>query len=267
MPFLDVNGQQLHYQDTGGEGTPIVWSHGFLMDHEMFAPQVEAFAPDHRCIAVDMRFHGQTDSPFEPFTVWDTVGDLEAVLDHLGVDQAIFAGFSFGGWISTRFALRHPDRVLGLVILDSYERMESPDEIVAYRGFKDMILAQGFDDEVAATMRGFLFGADYDPDRWIAKWRFRSPRSWDHPYEAMFARDDINDRLGEITCPSVVFHGAGNPANPPAVSEDLAARLGACRGVVLVEGAGHTSNLEQPEGVNRELAAFFASVRGEESVG
>lgn len=262
MPFLDTNGQQIYFEDTGGSGPAIVFSHGFLMDHEMFAPQVEALSAENRCISVDMRFHGQTDSPFEPFTIWDTVHDLAAVLDHLGIQDVVLVGFSFGGWISTRFALEYPERVRGLVIIDSYERKESPDEIAAYRGFKEAIIGGGFDDQMVATMRGFLFGPDYDADRWVAKWRFRSPRCWDAVYEAMFGRDDINDRLSAITCPSVVLHGAGNPANPPAVSEDLASRLGNCAGVVLIEGSGHTSNLEQPEKVNHELGVFLAGLAG-----
>jgi pimeloyl-ACP methyl ester carboxylesterase len=232
------------------------------MDHEMFAPQVARFAPEHRCITVATRFHGQTDSPDEPFTVQDAVDDLVAVLDHLGVAEAILVGFSFGGWISVRLALRHPERVLGLAIVDSYERMESPEEITAYRGFKDAILAGGFGDEMVANMRGFLFGPGYDTDRWVAKWRARPPRNWNHPYEAMFARDDVNHRLGEIACPAIVFHGEGNPANPPEVSKDLAARIGTGASLVVVPGAGHTSNLEAPDHVNRELAAFFASVTG-----
>jgi len=260
MPFLRANGQDLHYQDTGGDGPAVVWSHGFLMDHEMFAPQIAAFAPEHRCIALDMRFHGQTDSPSAPFTVQDAVDDLAAVLDHLGVGDVILVGFSFGGWISTRLALRWPERVRGLAVLDSYERMESPEEIAAYRGFQNAILSRGFDDDMTATMRGFLFGPAYDPDRWIAKWRFRPPCTWEHPYEAMFSRDDVNDRLAQIACPAIVFHGAGNPANPPEVSKDLAARLGGGTDFVLVPEAGHTSNLEAPDAVNRELAAFFARV-------
>lgn len=187
----------------------------------------------------------------------DAADDLLALLDHLEVDRAALVGFSFGGWISNRVALADPGRVAALAIIDSYERMETAEETEAYRGFKAMVLGQGFDDEVTAVMRGFLFGPDYDPDRWIAKWRFRSPLSYDHVHDAMFSRNDINDRLGEITCPSIVFHGEGNPANPPAVPEGLAEQLGNCEGMVLVSGAGHTSNLEAPDIVTARLRDFL----------
>ena len=48
MPFAEINGQRIRYEDSGGDGPPVILSHGFLMDHEMFAPQVEALAPEFR---------------------------------------------------------------------------------------------------------------------------------------------------------------------------------------------------------------------------
>lgn len=106
-----------------------------------------------------------------------------------------------------------------------------------------------------------LFHPDYDASRWVAKWRGRSPLSRGWVYDAMFARDDINDRLGEIRCPALVIHGEANPANPPEVSAELVKRLGAAEPLFVVPGAGHTSNLEQPEAVNDALLEFLARHR------
>ena len=63
MPFAHVNGQKLYYEDTGGDGPVIVFSHGLLMDGSMFAPQVEALRSTWRCITWDERGHGQTADP------------------------------------------------------------------------------------------------------------------------------------------------------------------------------------------------------------
>ena len=63
MPFAHVNGQKLYYEDTGGDGPVIVFSHGLLMDGSMFAPQVEALRSTWRCITWDERGHGQTAGP------------------------------------------------------------------------------------------------------------------------------------------------------------------------------------------------------------
>lgn len=259
-PFLEVGAQRYFVQDTGGDLPAVVMSHGFLMDHEMFAPQVEVLRDRYRVITWDLRHHGQTHSAEEPFSIWDAVNDLVAILDSLGVDRATMCGFSFGGWISTRFALAHPGRTSALVVLDSYERMEDPETRASYLAFKDVVVSQGFNDEIVETFRGLLFHPEFDSSVWVGKWRGRSPLSRGYVYDAMFGRDDINDRLGEITCPALVVHGEANPANPAEVSEELVRRLGNARPLVVVPGAGHTSNLEQPAAVNAALLAFLAVV-------
>lgn len=257
MPFVDVAEQRIHHTLTEGPGVPLVFSHGFLMDHEMFDPQVEALGDQHPCIRWDQRFHGQTGGDGGPFSIRDAVGDLRGLLDALDVDRAVLVGFSFGGWISTRFALEEPDRVAGLVIVDSYERMESDEEREGYRGFQQMVTTRGFDAEVTDIMAGFLFGPDHDASHWVAKWRFRPPADWTHVYDAMLSRDDVTGELGSITCPSLVLHSEHNPANTPDVSQTYADALGNCDGMVVVEGSGHTSPLERPDVVTIAIRDFL----------
>ncbi|MFT3855833.1 MAG: alpha/beta hydrolase [Ilumatobacteraceae bacterium] len=72
MGYADVNGQRIYFEDTGGEGAPVILGHGFLMDHEMFAPQVAALAPQYRVITWDERGFGQTEYDGEPFSYWDS---------------------------------------------------------------------------------------------------------------------------------------------------------------------------------------------------
>ena len=72
MPYAEVNGQRLYYQDTGGDGPPVILAHGFLMDRSMFDPQIEALADDHRVITWDERGFGQTEFDSQPFTYWDS---------------------------------------------------------------------------------------------------------------------------------------------------------------------------------------------------
>ena len=79
---------EIHYWDSGDVGTDtIVFSHGFLMDHEMFEAQVAAFSDAHRCITWDQRGHGATDAD-GPFTFWDSADDLLSVMDACGVEQS-----------------------------------------------------------------------------------------------------------------------------------------------------------------------------------
>src|ERR1700735_2611987 len=127
MPFAEVNGQRLYYEDTGGDGPVIAFSHGLFMDETMFDPQVAALRSRYRCIAWDERGHGQTGDATEPFTYWDSADDLAALLESLGVERAVLAGMSQGGFLSLRAALTHPGVVRGLILIDTQAGPENPD--------------------------------------------------------------------------------------------------------------------------------------------
>ena len=80
MPHAAVNGQNIHYQDTGGDGPAVVLGHGFLMDLEMFAPQVEALRGTYRVITWDERGFGRTEFDGKPFSYWDSAADCLALI-------------------------------------------------------------------------------------------------------------------------------------------------------------------------------------------
>jgi 3-oxoadipate enol-lactonase len=88
MPSVDTNGGHIAYWDSGGEGPVVVLSHGFLMDHTMFDPQVEAVTPEFRVITWDERGFGASTTS-RPFTYWDSASDVMAILDDIGVESAV----------------------------------------------------------------------------------------------------------------------------------------------------------------------------------
>ena len=118
MPVAAANGIEINYADSGGQGPAVVFSHGYLMDHSMFDRQVTALAPQYRVITWDQRGHGGTRAT-GAFTYWDSAADVLALLDQLGVERAVLAGMSQGGFLSLRAALTAPDRVQALVLIDS----------------------------------------------------------------------------------------------------------------------------------------------------
>src|SRR5688500_2296035 len=124
MPYAEINGQRLFYEDSGGDGPVDLFSNGFLMDHEEFEPQCGALAPEFRCIRWDERGFGVTDFDGKPFTYWDSADDAVGLLDHLGVKTAVLAGMSQGGFLSMRAALRYPARVRALVLIDTQSGCE-----------------------------------------------------------------------------------------------------------------------------------------------
>jgi pimeloyl-ACP methyl ester carboxylesterase len=114
MPTAAVNGIQVSYADSGGDGPAVVLSHGYLMDASMFDAQVAALAPEYRVITWDARGHGGTEAP-GPFSYWDSAGDVLALLDHLGIEEAVLGGMSQGGFLSLRSRRSSPPSFWALV--------------------------------------------------------------------------------------------------------------------------------------------------------
>lgn len=258
MSYADVNGQRLYYEDSGGDGPPVVFSHGFLMDHEMFAPQVAALPPEFRVITWDERGFGATEFDGKPFTYWDSAQDCLGLLDHLGIEQAVLAGMSQGGYLSMRAALLAPERVRALVLIDTQAGSEDPEKKPLYQGMLDVWATEGPSDALAEVVAGLIIADPVHNSHWIAKWR-----AWPHerivePGRCLLERDDdLVGRLPEITCPALVIHGTEDTAIPVSAAEELAAALPGADGLVIVKGAAHASNLTHPGQVNPPLLAFL----------
>jgi pimeloyl-ACP methyl ester carboxylesterase len=254
MAFADVNGQHLYYEDSGGDGPPVVMSHGFLMDHEMFAPQVEALAGRLRIITLDARGHGQT-AAGGSFDYWDLAKDVLALMDHLDIAAATLAGMSQGGFVSLRAAILASERVRALVLIDSQAGLENEESVPAYEAMHEEWLANG-PAAVQEVVAAIILGGDCDPTPWYAKWAALPRESFTAPFRCLMDRDDLTPRLGEITQPAIIFHGDQDAAIPMERAEILCAGLSGCGGIVVVEGGGHAANLSHPDQVNDPLAEF-----------
>jgi pimeloyl-ACP methyl ester carboxylesterase len=260
MPFAEVNGQRIRFEDTGGAGPPVILSHGFLMDREMFAPQVAALSPEFRLITWDERGFGETEFDGRPFTYWDSARDCLGLLDHLGIEQAVLGGMSQGGFLSLRAALTAPERVRALVLIDTQSGVEDPERLPDYRQMQETWLEHGPVDELAQTIATLIIGDPILNEVWIAKWRQLPRESLREPGNCLFDRDDITDRLDEIQCPAIVFHGTADQSIEIEKADELCRGLPGCTGVVRVEGGSHASNLTHPDDVNGPLVEFLRSL-------
>jgi 3-oxoadipate enol-lactonase len=256
-----VNGVSLAYTDSGGDGPAVVLSHGYLMDSSMFDPQVAALSPEYRVITWDERGFGNTHAT-EPFTFWDSTSDVLGLLDHLGIDRAVFGGMSQGGFISLRAALLAPERVRALILIDSQAGLEDPAAAPAYEQMEQIWLEQGPEpvrDVVAAIILGPADGpVDYAP--WFAKWR-----QWDRAglrlaFRCLMDRDDITGRLGEIGCPALILHGTADAAIAMERAEAVQAGIGGSAALVRLEDASHAANLSHPDQVNAAMLEFLRSL-------
>jgi 3-oxoadipate enol-lactonase len=259
MPHAQINGQKIFFEDTGGDGSPVILAHGFLMDHEMFAPQVAALRDSHRVITWDERGFGLTEYDGQPFSFWDSAADCVGLLDHLGIDRAVVGGMSQGGFLSLRVALTAPERVGGLILLDTDAGVDDEETRSGFDAMNHVWLTEGPGSGLADVVAAIIIGhAEHSP-RWVAKWNARPKEAFRDPYQCLSTREDITDRLDEITCPAVIVHGLDDTAITMDRAEILASGLVGCPGVVQVDGA-HAASLTNPEPVNAAIVAFLAGL-------
>ncbi|GAC1632902.1 MAG: alpha/beta fold hydrolase [Nevskia sp.] len=262
MPYAFVNNQNIFYEDTGGDGPVLMFSHGLLMDHTMFAPQIAAFRERYRCIAWDERGHGRTagGEPLPPFSYYDSANDLAALLRHLEVSRAVLVGMSQGGYLSLRAALKHPTLVRALVLIDTQAMPEDPAKMPAYAQMLGDWAENGLGDETATIIEQIILGQDWPgAAEWKAKWRRVAPHNLLQCFHTLGARDDISEAIRGIRVPTLVLHG----------DQDLAITLDRAQAMdhalpnsrfVVVEGAGHAANLTHPAQVNPLIEDFLATL-------
>ncbi|HEV2141117.1 MAG TPA: alpha/beta hydrolase [Candidatus Dormibacteraeota bacterium] len=261
MPVAALRGQRICFQDTGGKGLPVVLSHGFLMDGDMFASQVHALRARHRVVTWDQRGHGGTESTEGPYSYWDSAADLAALLDHLGIERAVLGGMSQGGFVSLRFALSYPERTAGLILIDTQAGTEDPEKSLQYDMMHEVWVGSGPNAQLLEMVAAIIVGNQRpESAEWIARWNRIDPRGLTRIYRTLMDRDDITDRLGEITAPALVIHGAEDVAIDMSLAETMCRGLRGCEGVVRIEGAGHSSNVTHPEPVNRAIESFLTRI-------
>ena len=250
-----IHGQSIAFSDSGGAGPVLLLGHGFLMDRDMFAPQVRDLAGEFRVVTWDGRGHGGTPAT-APFTYWDSAADALGLLDHLGIEQAFLGGMSQGGFVALRAALVAPARVRGLVLISTQAGLEQPEAVPAYDAMLEEWLANG-PAGVEELVAAIVLGPGIDPAPWFAKWAALPHESLTLPYRCLMDRDDLTHRLAEIAAPAISFHGAEDAAIPMARAEALRDALAGCEELVVVPGAGHASNLARPDIVDPPLLDFL----------
>jgi 3-oxoadipate enol-lactonase len=257
VPYAQVNGQELCYEDTGGDGPPIVLSHGFLLDHRVFAPQVDELRDVYRLITWDVRGTGGTRIDGAPFTLWDAARDLFGLLDLLGIERAVLVGMDQGGSLSLRGALLHPDRVRALILVGTQAPPEAPDRIAEYRAMVDAWTEHGYDEELASAMAERVLGEPGLAEEWKPRWRELDPALLGLAADDLLDRDDVTERLPELAMPVLCVHGTEDTAVPVARAHEICAAVDDCRGVVEVAGAPHAVHLTHAQVVDPAIRAFL----------
>lgn len=251
---IDINGIRLFYADQGS-GCPILFLHGFPLDHTIWNPVIPLLKDKARLILPDLRGHGQTDSPDSIYSMATIAEDMVRLLDGLGLEKAILVGHSMGGYAALAFAHLYPDRLVGLCLAatqaaaDSTERkagryatIQEVEQIGTGKLADGMSARLTSRPELVARIRRVILGT--------------TPIGIRGSLMGMAERPDMTAHLAEIKVPAVVIAGELDQINPLEKSEEMA-RLLPEGHLVLVPGAGHMPMLEAPEWVAEAILGLI----------
>lgn len=262
MPFVQNQGLEIFFEDSGA-GPPVILGHSFLCSGKMWREQVPALAGKFRVINPDLRGHGRSGEVDRPYSLYDAVSDMLAVLDRLGIERAMWCGLSIGGMVALRAALSCPERVSGLILLDADAGAETTLRRLKYLAMGAGARAVGIRPFLSSIAR-LMFGATtrrHNPtlvNEWRGEFaRVRVPSAL-RCLEALMRRDSLLARLGQIRVPTLVLVGAEDQSLPPPLSRRIHDRLGDSTFSV-IPAAGHLSALEQPTRVTDAILRFLGA--------
>jgi 3-oxoadipate enol-lactonase len=266
MPSVTVNGTRLHVIDEG-DGPPLVFLHGFPLDHSMWDGQRREFRNSHRVILPDLRGLGRSEVSSVPVTMDLFADDVAALLDALGVSEpAIVCGLSMGGCVAFAFARRHAARLKGLILCDCRAVPDTPEMVANRRKLAEKVLTDG-PPAVVETMMPRLFGPTTNEKQPQVTDAVRnvmlasSSRGIAAAQLALADRPDSTPTLSEIKVPTLIIVGEHDVISPPAEMQGIAAAIPDAKAVV-IPGAGHMAPLEKPLEVNRAIRDWMKGAHG-----
>ncbi len=255
-----INNTNIGYDDHG-MGLPILFLSAFPLNRTMWQGELITLLQDerYRLVALDWRGFGESEIADPISTMELFADDVAALMDSLGIQQAVLCGLSMGGYASFAFLRKYPKRVSGLILADTRPGADTPE-------------AQANRENVAhiAETQGVGAIADLQIPRLLSTYTLQH-----HPEiemrvrqmiesatvqgiaaasRGMAQRVDSTNLLAQISCPTLVIVGEYDAITPPSLTQEYASQIPNAQ-LAIITNAGHLSNLEQPE-------AFVQSVRG-----
>jgi 3-oxoadipate enol-lactonase len=261
MPEIKVNGTTLHYAESGPPHAPVlVLGHSLFFDHSMFDPLAALLDDGLRVIRYCHRGQGHSgrDEPYDMDTLAD---DAAALIEALGVGPCHYAGNSMGGFVALRLAARRPDLVRTVTAIGSSGGAEG--KLAEFDPLVDAMAEQGVGPLVDIALH-IMFG-DTSLERrpeLVEPWRTKMAALGPEiagPARAVVHRTAVLDELAATEVPILAIAGAEDHAY--SVEDSQAIVDAAPHGrLEVVEQAGHSVSLEQPERVAALLRSHIRAV-------
>ena len=260
MPFYQLPDLKLYYEITGN-GSPLLFIHGLGSSSRDWEKQVPVFVNRFQVITLDLRGHGRSDKPPGPYSIRMFADDTAALFRELGLAPLHLVGISMGGMVGFELAVRFPELLRSLTIVNSYPEMRVETlweylqvwrrylflELLGMRGTGVMLGRHLFPFPEQAELRGLF----------VRRWAENDKRAYRESLRAIF-NWDVENHLGEISCPVLVV-ASDRDYMPLNEKLTYTAKMSNAR-LVVIENARHAVTAERPQQFNAVLGEFLAGL-------
>ena len=277
-----TDGLTLHALEWSREGVPMVLVHGFGNEAHLWDDFAPTVAGHYRVIALDLRGHGDSDwDPDGRYDYTNHVADLEAVTRELGFERMVLVGFSLGGRVAMLYAGLHPEKLAGMVIVDSapvldargttriqMEVAEHRDPAFSTLAEYENILAHNYSAATPEAIKRMARNGlrQREDGKYVLTMdpAYRGARGHTLGPDELASREeqhvkDMWAALEKLPCPTLVVRGAASDIMSPEVADRMVDEVIPNATLAVVPQAGHSVMTDNPEEFNKAVAEFVLS--------
>ncbi|MCX8172422.1 MAG: alpha/beta hydrolase [Archaeoglobaceae archaeon] len=261
MPFVENDGLKIYYEFEDGKAPPMVFIHGWTANMNYWKEQRDYFKGKNALLFIDNRGHGRSDKPreYKYYHFNNFVSDVEAVISHLKLSDFILIGHSFGTMISMKYCSEHPEKVKALVLIGGGTRIKLIHKMI----YPLSKFLSAIDYKRAAKLVANLsFAKEFSE---LKKWALEQVMAYTPRYSAMngyktLTKIDLREVAKKIEKPTLIIVGEKDALLPVGKSRELHKLIKNSK-LIIVEGVGHTVQLEKPLKVNKEIEEFCKTLK------
>ena len=275
MPTLSINGAQIYYEDSApnqdnlpqDQQKPVLlFAHGLLWGTHLYDKQVEHFKSSYRCISFDFRGQGKSEVTKSGYDMDSLAEDAIALLEALEISKCHLVGLSMGGYVAQRVALKRPDLLHSLILLDTGAEAENPEKKADYKKMLRAIHWLGM-KRISKKVMPIMFGETFLNDKsrkqeyktWLEHLRQNNKKGAMRATAGVIERDGVLSRLPDINLPTLIVVGDEDKPTPYEEAQKMHFAIKGSK-LAVIKQAGHSTPVEQPERLNQVMSTFLKIV-------
>jgi pimeloyl-ACP methyl ester carboxylesterase len=256
-----TNGINIQYVEQGEpSGTPVLFLHGVTDSWRSFEPVLPHLPASIHAYALSQRGHGDSTSPAAGYSFRDFASDVVAFMDALNIKSAVIVGHSMGSYVAQRFAMDHPERTLGLVLIGSFASMRGNAGVDEFRDTYIKNISDPVDPSLARDFQQSTLAQPVPAEFFemvVAESLKVKARVWLATFEE-FRVADFSGELGKIKAPTLIVWGDKDSFFSRSDQEALVSGIRSAQ-LIVYAGAGHATHWEEPARFAADLVTFIES--------